>query len=92
MVNTTRKIKELSVDTLQKLTHKYGVTKSGSKKQIALRLWKLEKHVMSLGDLKSIEDFLHLAPGKRYKGTRYGRRKSGTLYCVSGKCEQEDLD
>jgi len=92
MVNKTRKVKGLSVDTLQKLTHKYGVTKSGSKKQIALRLWKLEKHVMTLGDLKIIEDFLNLAPGKRYKGTRYGRRKNGNLYCVSGKCEEEDLN
>jgi len=92
MVNKTRKVKELSADTLQKLTYKYGVTKSGSKKQIALRLWKLERHVMSLGDLKIIEDFLNLAPGKRYKGTRYGRRKNGSLYCVSGKCEEEDLN
>jgi hypothetical protein len=92
MVSKTRKIKELSVDTLQKLTTKYGVTKSGSKKQIALRLWKLEKHVMSLGDLKVIEDFLNLAPGKRYKGTRYGTRKNGSLYCVSGNCEKEDLN
>ena len=92
MVNKTRKIKQLSVDTLQKLAYKYGVTKSGSKKQIALRLWKLEKHVMSLGDLKIIEDFLNLAPGERFKGTRYGRRKNGTLYCVSGNCEEEDLN
>jgi hypothetical protein len=92
MVNKTRKIKQLSVNTLQKLTKKYRVTKSGSKKQIALRLWKLEKHVMSLGDLKIIEDFLNLAPGKRYKGTRYGRRKTGSLYCVSGNCEEEDLN
>jgi hypothetical protein len=91
MVNKTRRVKEISVDTLQKLTNKYGVTKSGSKKQIALRLWNLEKHVMSKGDLKIIEDFLNLAPGKRYKGTRYGIRKNGNLYCVSGKCEQENL-
>ena len=70
MVNKTRK------NTLQKLTDKYGVTKSGSKHQIALRLWKLRRHVMSLGDLKIIEDFLNLGPGKRYKGTRYGTRKN----------------
>lgn len=80
------------METLQKLTLKYGVTKSGSKKQIALRLWKLEKHVMTLGDLKIIEDFLSLAPGKRYKGTRYGVRKNGNLYCISGQCEEEDLN
>ena len=92
MVNQTRKLKQLSIDTLQKLTTKYGVTKSGSKKQVALRLWKLEKHVMTLGDLKLIEDFLNLGPSKRYKGTRYGVKKNGNLYCVSGKCEEEDLN
>jgi len=64
------------MDTLQKLVKKYNVTKSGSKKEIALRLWKL---VMSIADLKIIEDFLKLPPAKRYKGTRYGIRKNGTL-------------
>jgi len=92
MANQTRKVKGLSMDTLQKLATKYTITKSGSKKQLALRLWKLERHVMTLGDLKIIEDFLNLPPAKRYKGTRYGTRKNGTLYCVSGKCEEEDLD
>ena len=92
MVNKTRKVKALSIDFLQNLTKKYGVTKSGSKKQVALRLWKLEKHVMSLKDLKLIEDYLNLGPSKRYKGTRYGERKNGTLYCVSGKCDEEDLN
>jgi len=92
MVNNTRKIKELSTDTLQKLVKKYQVAKSGSKKEIALRLWKLNKHVMTLGDLKIIEDFLKLAPAKRYKGTRYGTRKNGNLYCISGNCEPEDLN
>ena len=80
------------MDTLQKLTKKYGLTKSGSKKEIALRLWKLEKHVMSLKDLKVIEDFLKVTESKRYKGPRYGTRKNGSLYCVSGPCEQEDLN
>ena len=92
MANQTRKVKGLSMDTLQKLAKKYSITKSGSKKQLALRLWKLEKHVMTLGDLKMIEDFLRLSPAKRYRGTRYGTRKNGTLYCVSGKCDKEDLD
>jgi len=80
MANKTRKVRKLSIDTLQKLTYKYGVTKSGSKNQIALRLWKLRRHVMSLGDLKIVEDYLNLGPGKRYKGTRYGTRKNGSLY------------
>ena len=84
MANKTRKIPDLSI--LQKLTQKYQVTKSGSKKQIALRLWKLRMHVMTLGDLKIVEDFLKLAPAKRYKGPRYGTRKNGSLYCISGAC------
>jgi len=92
MVNKTRKVKNLSAETLQKLVKKHQVTKSGSKKEIALRLWKLRRHVMSLGDLKIIEDFLKLTPAKRYKGTRYGTRKNGSLYCVSGDCEEEDLN
>ena len=80
MANQTKKAKDLSADTLQKLTKKYAVTKSGSKKQIALRLWKLRMHVMTREHLKSIEDFLKLAPAKRYKGPRYGTRKNGSLY------------
>ena len=92
MANKTRKVKKLSTDTLQKLVKKYGVTKSGSKKQVALRLWKLTRHIMTLGDLKIIEEFLKLEPSKKYKGTRYGRRKNGSLYCVSGDCEEEDLN
>jgi hypothetical protein len=92
MVNKTRKVKELSTDTLEKLAKKHLVTKSGSKKEIALRLWKLRMHVMTKGDLKIIEDFLNLAPAKRYKGPRYGTRKNGSLYCVSGKCNKEVLN
>ena len=92
MPNQTRKVKKLSTETLQKLTQKYQVTKSGSKKDLALRLWKLSRHVMTLGDLKIVEDFLKLTPAKRYSGPRYGVRKNGTLYCISGACEEEDLN
>jgi hypothetical protein len=63
MVNKTRKL-----SALQKLVKKYAVTKSGSKKEVALRLWKLRMHVMSVKDLKTVEDFLKLEPAKRYKG------------------------
>ena len=92
MVTKTRKVRKVSTDTLQKLTSKYGVTKSGSKNQISLRLWKLRRHVMTLGDLKVVEDFLSLEPDKRYNGPRYGTRKNGTLYCISGKCDKESLN
>jgi hypothetical protein len=83
MVNQTRKVKDVSMETLQKLVKKHTVTKSGSKKEIALRLWKLRRHMMSVSDLKIIEDFLNISPAKRYKGTRYSKRKNGSLYCIS---------
>jgi hypothetical protein len=70
MANKTRKVKEISADKLQKLVKKYAVTKSGSKKDIALRLWKLRRHVMYAEDLKVIEDFLKVPLANRYKGTR----------------------
>jgi len=91
-VNKTRKVKELSVGALQKLQKKYSVTKRGSKKEVALNLWKYTKHVMSPGDLKIVEDFLNLKPAKRYAGPKYGTRKNGSLYCISGPCEEEDLN
>jgi hypothetical protein len=70
MANKTRKVKEISADKLQKLVKKYAVTKSGSKKDIALRLWKLRRHVMYAEHLKIIEDFLKVPSANRYKGTR----------------------
>lgn len=62
---------------LQRLVSKYHVTKSGSNKQVALRLWKLQKHTMTLKNLKKVEDFLELTPAKRYTGPRYYVRNSG---------------
>jgi len=81
-----------TLDILQKLTTKYAVTKSGSKEVVALRLWKLSRHIMSATDLKMIEDFLKIAPAKRYTGPRYGVKKDGSLYCISGKCVKENLN
>ena len=67
---------------LQKMVKKYQVTKSGSKGQIALRLWKLRKHTMTLKNLKRIEDYLKIPPAKRYKGQRYYVKKDGNLVKV----------
>ena len=92
MVNKKIKIKKLSVEKLQKFANKYHVIKSGSRKKLALNLWKHCKHIMTLKDLKIIEDFLKLSQSKRYNGPRYGVRKNGTLYCRSGACENEDLN
>ena len=69
MVNKTRKL-----SALQKLVKKYAVTKSGSKKEVALRLWKLRMHVMSVKDLKTVEDFLKLEPAKRYDVNGFAKK------------------
>jgi len=73
---TTRKI-NMSMKNLQKLVSKHRVTRSGSKKEVAERLWKLHHHTMSLNELKKIEDFLQLPPSKRYKGPRFYVRDNG---------------
>ena len=73
---TTRKI-NMSMTNLQKLVSKHRVTRSGSKKEVAERLWKLHHHTMSLKELKKIEDFLQLPPSKRYKGPRLYVRDNG---------------
>lgn len=85
MKNDTRKV---STSTLQKLVKKYQVTRSGSKTAVALRLWKLHKHTMTLKHLKLIEDFLGVQPAKRYKGPRYYVQKNGTLKCATGNCPE----
>lgn len=72
----TRKI-NMSMTNLQKLVSKHRVTRSGSKKEVAERLWKLHHHTMSLKELKKIEDFLQLPPSKRYKGPRFYVRDNG---------------
>jgi len=77
MPTKTRKNSKPSMSTLQKFVKKYHVTRSGSKKTIATRLWKLERHVMTLKNLKYIENFLALPPSKRYKGPRFYLRNDG---------------
>lgn len=89
MVNATRKQTDLSMEFLQELAKKYIITKSGSKKAIAKRLWDLERHVMTPIHLKKIEDYLKIATAKRYKGPRYYTRKNGSLTCASGPCDQK---
>lgn len=64
------------------MVKKYQVTKSGSNNEVAVRLWKLHKHTMTLKNLKRIEDYLKIAPAKRYKGQRYYVKKDGNLVKV----------
>ena len=76
MPNKTQKAKEPSTAELQKLVKKYGLTSNGSKKDLALRLWKLRHHMMSSKELKLVQDFLKVPLKKRYKGSRYRTRKN----------------
>lgn len=62
---------------LQRMVKKYGVTKSGSRPEVARRLRQVVPHVMTLADLKKVEDFLHLPPSQRYKGQRYYSQHKG---------------
>ena len=81
-MNKTQKNKSISQEVLEKLVKKYTLTKGGSKKDLALRLWKLRHHMMTRKELDMIEDFLKIAPAKRYKGTQYkikGRGKTERL-------------
>jgi hypothetical protein len=74
MANKTRKA---SMKTLQKLVSKYKVTRSVSTRTIAGRLWKLGNHVMTLKNLKRLENYLGLPPAKRFKGQRFYLRNNG---------------
>lgn len=78
----------VTMETLQTLVTKYQVTKSGSKHQVAERLWTLRAHTMLLKDLKLVEDFLELPPSKRYKGPRY-YNKGTHLVCATGNCPKD---
>ena len=44
----------ISQSELKKLALKYNVTTSGTKKELALRLWKLRSNVMKSNDLTKI--------------------------------------
>ena len=82
-MNKTRKARpDISMDVLQKLVKKYNVTRSGSKKEVAMRLRQGRPHMMLLSELNMIEDYLKLPPKKRYSGSRYRRQKDGKLAYV----------
>ena len=59
--NVTRKAPKTSkvtLDVLKKLADKYRVTKSGSKRDLALRLKQLHGHRMNKTDLHKVEEAL----------------------------------
>ena len=80
----------LSKQYLQRLVKKYCVTKSGTNKQVAKRLWDLRHHVMYKRDLKRIEDYLKIPLNKRYKGKRkIIKSKCNTRRSRFGKRKQQ---
>ena len=68
---------DLTMTELQRMVKKYKVTKSGSRTQVAQRLRQVVPHIMTLSDLKKIEDFLHLPESKRFKGQRFYVKNKG---------------
>ncbi len=54
----TEPMEDVSQETLVKLTKKYNVTSSGSKKQLAERLWSISGSTMSTEDLHKIVHLL----------------------------------
>ncbi len=75
----TKSMADLSMTELQRMVKKYGVTKSGSRPEVARRLRQVVPHVMTLADLKKVEDFLRIPPAKRWKGQRYYSQHRGLL-------------
>ena len=72
---------------IQRMVKKYGVTRSGSRPQVARRLLAVVGHMMTISDLKKVEDFLHIPPSKRYRGPRYRdvKNKKGQLVAIRAR-------
>ena len=67
----------MDMTELQHMVKKYKVTKSGSRREVAKRLRQIVPHIMTLADLKKVEDFLRLPPSQRYKGERFYVQSKG---------------
>jgi hypothetical protein len=63
-------IKMPTMDELQYLVEKYNLTRSGSKKQVAARIYSLRSLYLSGKDRKMLEDFLHVPDSKKETRTR----------------------
>ena len=55
---------------LQELVEKYNLTRSGSKTQVAKRIYSLRSLYLSQKDRKMLEDFLHIPSSKKEPRTR----------------------
>ena len=61
-------VKDISQETLIKMTKKYHVTSSGSKKQLAQRLWSISGSTMSTKDLHKIVHLLSKDEQRKVNG------------------------
>ncbi len=59
-----------TMDELQDLVEKYNLTRSGSKIQVAKRIYSLRSLYLSGKDRKMLEDFLHIPDSKKERRTR----------------------
>lgn len=55
----------LSMEELQELAEKYRVTRSGSKTQVASRIYNLRSVYLSGKERKALEEFLHMPNSKK---------------------------
>jgi hypothetical protein len=54
-----------TMNELQVLLEKYNLTRSGSKTQVAKRIYSLRSLYLSNKDRKMLEDFLHIPDSKK---------------------------
>ena len=75
----TKGTRKVETGDLKKIAVKYTLSPTGSKTELANRLWKLRSHVMTLKHLKIVEDFLNMPKSKRFKGQRFHVLNNGNL-------------
>jgi len=75
----TKGTRKVETGDLKKIAVKYTLSPTGSKTELANRLWTLRRHVMTLKHLKTVESFLNKPSSKRFRGQRYSVRKNGNL-------------
>ena len=54
-----------TMDELQKLVEKYNLTRSGSKTQVAKRIYSLRSLYLPKKERKMLEDFLHIPDNEK---------------------------
>jgi hypothetical protein len=59
-----------TMSELQDLVKKYNLTRSGSKTEVAQRIYSLRSLYLSTKDRKMLEDFLHIPDSKKELRTK----------------------